>query len=294
MWTCAAQDPLATKTGVKPPDVRAHGFPVSCCGLFWTCGLLSRQADVRAYLRFPIFVTSGFMQNVGLDKITHCYTFPCLCFLTDLKHLLDVAGFQVCCSPSRTVLNTPGQEELHPALCARGCCRKEHPCSPFLLAASVTPACFPKEGLWVPALRTGCTGLQVMDVQKDFPREPCWRVLRCACCRLLTAGLLALHSGCAWKAGARLASGVHLSLSGQPAICLSPPACLHPACATEGDKDGRSSHCNLFSSDPKAGSQLSCSNLWAVPNLLSACGFLGLAGLLASPTRSGAATLAPR
>lgn len=43
-----------------------------------------------------------------------------------------------------------------PVLCAWGCCRKEHPSSPFLLAASVTPVCFWQERLWVPALRVGC------------------------------------------------------------------------------------------------------------------------------------------
>lgn len=162
------------------------------------------------------------MQNVGLDKITHCFALPCLCFLTALKHLLDAAGFQACCRPSRTVPNTRGQEELLPALCARGCCGKEHPSSPFLLAASVAPACLPKRScVRVPALRAGCAGLQVMGVQKGFPREPCWHVPCCVCCRLFTAGLLALHSGCVWKAGARLVSGLSCPC-GQPAFRLSP------------------------------------------------------------------------
>lgn len=79
MWTRAAWDPLATKMRVRPPDMHTHSFPVPCRDLFWACGLLSGQADVRAYLRFPIFVTSSFMQNVGLDKITHCFALPCLC-----------------------------------------------------------------------------------------------------------------------------------------------------------------------------------------------------------------------
>lgn len=133
----------------------------------------------------------------------------------------------------------------------------------YWLQVWLLPACQSEGCVRVPALRAGCAGLQVMGVQKDSPREPCWHVPCCVCCRWLTAGLLALHSGCAGKAGARLVSGLSCPC-GQPAFCLSPllPA---PCPRYARDKDGRSSHCNLVSSDHKAGSQLSSSNPWAVP-----------------------------
>lgn len=102
----------------------------------------------------------------GQNNALLCTSLPL--FLTALKHLLDAAGFQACCRPSRTVPNTRGQEELLPALCARGCCRKEHPSSPFLLAASVAPACLPKRSyVRVPAL-----GCRSWASKKIFPESP--------------------------------------------------------------------------------------------------------------------------